>query len=70
MVPHLGIRDPYCVYVPVKVKPRPHQDEVPHPVLVRMPAELHNAVKAKATAEDRSMAQAIRVVLRHWVEDS
>lgn len=34
---------------------------------VRVPAELRDAVKAKAASEDRSMAQAIRLALRRYV---
>jgi len=34
------------------------------PVVIRMPTELHQAVKNKAAAEERSMAQAIRHALR------
>lgn len=39
------------------------------PVVIRMPSELHDAVKAKAAAEERSMAQAIRYALRTYVQD-
>ena len=38
------------------------------PVVIRMPAELHQAVKAKAASEERSMAQAIRFALRQYIE--
>lgn len=38
------------------------------PVVIRMPAELHEAVKAKAASEERSMAQAIRYALRQYLE--
>lgn len=37
------------------------------PVVVRMPEELRDAVKAKAATEERSMAQAIRWALREYV---
>jgi hypothetical protein len=33
-----------------------------------MPAELHQAVKEKAAAEERSMAQAIRYALRVYTK--
>lgn len=36
-------------------------------VVVRMPRSLHEAVKAKAAREERSMAQAIRYALREYV---
>ena len=34
---------------------------------VRLPKELHAAVKKQADAEDRTMAQMIRVALRHYL---
>lgn len=33
-----------------------------------MPQELHDAIKQKAAAEERSMAQAIRFAIRRYVE--
>jgi predicted HicB family RNase H-like nuclease len=39
----------------------------PTPVVVRMPTELRDAIKAKAASEERSMAQAIRHALRLYV---
>jgi predicted HicB family RNase H-like nuclease len=38
------------------------------PVVIRMPSELHQAVKAKAATEERSMAQAIRYALRLYTQ--
>lgn len=38
------------------------------PTYVRLPVELHQAVKERATAEDRTMAQTIRVALRHYLK--
>jgi hypothetical protein len=38
-------------------------------VVIRVPAELHAAVKVKAAGEERSMAQAIRYALHRYVED-
>lgn len=38
------------------------------PTLVRLPPDLHEAIKAKAAAEERSMAQAIRHALRLYTE--
>ena len=43
------------------------KDDV-RPVVIRMPAELHQAVKEKAAAEERSMAQAIRYALRVYTK--
>ena len=37
---------------------------------VRLPAELHDAVKARATEEDRTMAQTIRVALRYYLSNT
>jgi hypothetical protein len=34
---------------------------------VRLPTELHQAVKARAVEEDRTMAQTIRVALRYYL---
>ncbi len=38
------------------------------PTLVRLPPDLHEAIKAKAAAEDRTMAQAIRHALRVYTK--
>ena len=37
------------------------------PLLVRMPPELHEAVKATAEKEDRTMAAVVREALRCYV---
>lgn len=37
-------------------------------VIVRMPTELHEAIKATAAAEERSMSQLIRYVMRSYVK--
>ncbi len=37
------------------------------PMYVRLPVELHEAVKTRAAAEDRTMAQTIRVALRYYL---
>lgn len=42
---------------------KPVDDKV-RPVVIRMPEELHKALKEKAAAEERSMAQTIRHALR------
>ena len=36
-------------------------------LLLRMPAELHDALKARAAQDERSMAQAIRFAVRQYV---
>lgn len=40
------------------------------PMYVRLPAELHSAVKARAAEEDRTMAQTIRVALRFYLSNT
>lgn len=40
----------------------------PQAVVIRMPRELHEAIKAKAAREERSMAQAMRFALRQYAE--
>lgn len=37
------------------------------PVVVRMPRDLHEAIKTRAATEERSMAQAMRWALRLYV---
>jgi plasmid stability protein len=36
-------------------------------VVVRMPADLHEALKSRASGDERSMAQAIRHAVRQYV---
>ncbi len=38
-------------------------------ILVRLPVDLHQALKTKAAKEERTMSQAIRYALRCWLED-
>ncbi len=40
------------------------------PVNVRLPRELHEAVLDRAQAEDRTMAQTIRVALRYYLQET
>ncbi len=40
------------------------------PMYVRLPSELHRAVKERAGAEDRTMAQTIRVALRYYLTNT
>ena len=40
------------------------------PVNVRLPKELHEAVLTRAEAEDRTMAQTIRVALRYYLQET
>lgn len=37
-------------------------------VIVRMPTEMHQAVKARAAAEERSMAQTVRRAVRMYLQ--
>lgn len=43
-------------------------NEAVRPVVIRMPAALHDALKQKAKEDERSMAQAIRFALRQYVQ--
>lgn len=36
----------------------------------QLPPELHAAVKARAVADDRTMAQLIRVALRYYLDNT
>lgn len=38
------------------------------PMYVRLPKDLHAAVKARAEADERTMAQTIRLALRIYLE--
>lgn len=38
------------------------------PFVVRMPVELHAALKDAAARDDRSMAQAIRYAIRRYID--
>lgn len=40
------------------------------PVNVRLPRDLHEAVLQRAEAEDRTMAQTIRVALRFYLQET
>ncbi len=44
------------------------EDSIKH-LLVRLPADLHEAVKRRAEDEERSMAQTIRHALRRYLEE-
>lgn len=48
---------------------QPSGDPV-QPVYVRLPREMHEAVKQRAVTEDRSMAQTIRAALRAYLASS
>lgn len=39
-------------------------------VIVRMPTDMHEAIKQQAEAQDLSMAQAIRAAVRQYLEPS
>jgi len=40
------------------------------PMYVRLPRELHDAVKARSEQEERSMAQTIRFALRYYLQST
>ena len=50
--------------------PDEHTKSDLRPVVIRMPTDLHQAVKQTAAAEERSMAQAIRYALRMYVQNA
>lgn len=52
-----------------KRDPAAKKDEL-KPFVIRMPADLHQAIKSKAAAEERSMAQTIRHALRIYTGES
>lgn len=47
-----------------------HREPGPYPFVIRMDEELHDAVKARAALEERSMAQLIRWALRCYLAGS
>ncbi len=55
---------------PVATSKRAGKEGPLRPVVVRMPTELADAIKAKAASEERTMAQAIRYALRQYTEAS
>jgi len=38
-------------------------------IFVRLPKELHIAVKVKAAKEDKTVSEVVRELLRRWVEE-
>lgn len=40
------------------------------PVNVRLPRDLHQAVLDRAAAEDRTLAQTVRVALRYYLQQT
>lgn len=65
MIPVGAIADRYRGGVTTK---KDSASEQPQAVVIRMPRELHEAIKAKAAKEERSMAQAMRYALRQYAE--
>lgn len=64
----LGARgiDTVQAMAPRRLPDKPNKPE-DRPMYVRLPADLHDAVKGRATEEDRTMAQTIRVALRYYL---
>jgi len=56
-----------ALYLGGMAKPKTEDKDRLDPVMIRMPPELHKAIKDKAAAEDRSMASEIRVALKQHV---
>jgi len=44
-----------------------HQSLDHQPTYVRLPKDLHEAVKQRASEEERTMAQTIRLALRYYL---
>jgi hypothetical protein len=42
----------------------------PQPMYVRLPSDLHEAVKERSVQEERTMAQTIRVALRYYLQQT
>jgi hypothetical protein len=40
------------------------------PMYVRLPVDLHQAVKERSAEDDRTMAQSVRVALRYWLANT
>lgn len=40
------------------------------PIYVRLPTELHEAVKTRSAEDERTMAQTIRVALRYYLQNT
>ncbi|MCA1701918.1 MAG: hypothetical protein LC808_01050 [Actinobacteria bacterium] len=49
---------------------RDNDNSEARPMYVRLPPDLHEAVKGRATEEDRTMAQTIRVALRYYLANT
>ena len=42
----------------------------PQPMYVRLPKDLHEAVKDRSRDDDRTMAQTVRVALRYYLNNT
>lgn len=51
-----------------KAEASAQKDNGEKPVVIRMSEDLHERIRARAAAEERSMAQIMRRALRHYVE--
>ncbi len=47
-----------------------HNEPDVQPTFVRLPRELHTAVKERAASDDRTMSQTIRVALRYYLQNT
>ncbi|NPC42847.1 ribbon-helix-helix protein, CopG family [Nocardioides sp. zg-1230] len=56
---------PTSTQSPITVSPAPANDVA---IVVRLPQDLREALKARAAAEDRSMASVMRLAARQYVE--
>ena len=56
---------PTSTQSPITVSPAPANDVA---IVVRLPQDLREALKARAAAEDRSVASVMRLAARQYVE--
>jgi hypothetical protein len=56
---------PTSTQSPISVSPAPANDVA---IVVRLPQDLREALKARAAAEDRSVASVMRLAARQYVE--
>jgi type II secretory pathway component PulC len=48
--------------------PTTNEIRTEQPMYVRLPVELHDAVKQRSAVDERTMAQTIRVALRYYLK--
>jgi hypothetical protein len=71
MAPNIRASAPSFSYgwdMPISAVSR--QDKAEQAMYVRLPKELHEAVKTRSHEDDRTMAQTIRVALRYYLSNT